>query len=76
MRPWRVLSVAVVVGLLPSLAAAAGAKNCSDAVLKCQSEGRKHADAKEKCAAAGAQCQSTGTFVGPYSGRKWTFKNR
>jgi hypothetical protein len=56
--------------------AAGGAKTCSEAVSKCQVEGKKYPDIKERCAAAGAQCTNTGVFVGPYSKRKWTIPNR
>jgi hypothetical protein len=69
--------MAMVAALPSTLATAAGgAKSCSDAVHKCQVEGKRHLDINEKCTAAGAQCMNTGVFLGPYSGRKWTIRNR
>lgn len=77
MKIWHVSAIAILATLPPTLATAAGgATSCSEAISKCQIEGKKHADAGAKCAAAGAQCMNTGVFVGPYSGRKWTIRNR
>ena len=76
MGVWNALAIVTVVTLPSTLAIAAGATSCSEAINKCQIEGKKHADANQKCAAAGAQCMSTGVFVGPFSGRKWVIRNR
>jgi hypothetical protein len=45
------------------------AETCSAAVVHCKQQGIRHSDREEKCAAAGAQCVQTGTFIGPYTGR-------
>ena len=45
------------------------AETCSLAVVHCKQQGIRHSDKEEKCAAAGAQCIRTGTFIGPYTGR-------
>lgn len=45
------------------------AETCSAAVVHCKQQGIRHSDREEKCAAAGAQCIRTGTFIGPYTGR-------
>jgi hypothetical protein len=76
MKIWHVISIAIVAASPSTLATAADARNCSEAVNKCQIEGKKHPNIAEKCAAAGAQCMSTGVFVGPLTGRKWFFRNR
>ena len=76
MRIWFVLSIATVSALPSTQAMALTARTCSEAVAKCQAEGPRHRDINEKCAAAGVQCVNTGVFVGPFTGRKWYFKNR
>ena len=45
------------------------AETCSLAVVHCKQQGIRHSDREEKCAAAGAQCIRTGTFIGPYTGK-------
>ena len=45
------------------------AETCSLAVVHCKQQAIRHSDRDEKCAAAGAQCIRTGTFIGPYTGR-------
>ena len=76
MRIWHVISIAIVAALPSTLATAAGARNCSEAVNTCQIEGKKHPNILEKCAAAGRQCMDTGVFIGPLTGRKWYFRTR
>jgi hypothetical protein len=76
MKLWHVISIALVAALSPTLAAAERARNCNDAIANCQTEGSRHPNILEKCAAAGAQCRKTGVFVGPITGRKWYLPNR
>ena len=47
------------------------AETCSFAVVHCKQQGIRHSDREEKCAAAGAQCIRTGTFIGPYTGSRY-----
>jgi hypothetical protein len=76
MKIWHVISIAIIAASPSTTATAVTARNCSEAVLKCQIEGQKQPNIVEKCAAAGAQCMNTGVFVGPVTGRKWFFRNR
>jgi hypothetical protein len=44
------------------------AETCSLAVVHCKQKAVRQSDRDEKCAAAGAQCMQSGTFIGPYTG--------
>jgi hypothetical protein len=72
----RHISIAIMALVVPTLAEAQGARNCSEAAAKCQLEGSNKPNIKQKCEAAGARCRQTGVFVGPVTGRRWTIPKR
>jgi hypothetical protein len=63
------MRVLVTCLILLTIGESAQAETCSLAVVHCKQQAIRHSDREEKCAAAGAQCMRTGTFMGPYTGR-------
>jgi hypothetical protein len=63
----RLLFAACLILLAPGTQVLA--ETCSLAVVHCKQQAIRHSDREEKCAAVGAQCMRTGTFMGPYTGR-------
>ena len=73
----KILSSALVATAFANSAAYAQlpARNCTEAITKCQIEGSTKPNIAERCRAAGEKCKKTGVFVGPITGRSWRFRN-
>jgi hypothetical protein len=63
----RMMAASILLVLTFS-ASPVAAETCSLAVVHCKQKAVRQSDREEKCAAAGAQCIQSGTFIGPYTG--------
>jgi len=53
---------------------AALAASCASAEQRCIAQSKNKADRVERCAAAKQSCETSGVFVGPYTGDRYTLQ--
>jgi hypothetical protein len=75
----RVFVTAILIATAPlanlvSFGSSALAATCASAEQRCIAQSKAKADRVERCAAAKQSCETSGVFVGPYTGDRYTLQ--